>query len=268
MNQKQKNEIRNKLRIGTHIPKSGKFLQSLRAFYEIRRNAGRPSQIFSGAAQFWRRPKVDTFDLAQTKSYLEAADLKVFIHSIYLINMGIAPTAFQEKAFDCLKWELEAGVLAGFKGVVVHCGKSLKLEPTEALENMYANMRAMLPYIDKSCPLLLETSAGQGTELCHEYEQLRDFYSAFSDEEREKIRICIDTCHVFAAGHDPLEFIANWEADFPGTIALIHFNDSAEPCGQRKDRHARPGQGYIGLAKLTAVAKWSLQNGLVPLVME
>ncbi len=262
------NEMRKTLKIGTHIPKSGKFLKSLRDFYEIPRNKGRPAQLFSGAAQFWRRPKMDLEDLNRTKEYLAQRSLEVFVHSIYLINLGIEPSEFAAKAHPCLKWELEAGLRAGFKGVVVHCGKSLKMDREKAMGNMFANMRAMLPFIDETCPLLLETAAGQGSELCWRYEELRDFYSAFSEKERRKIKICIDTCHIFAAGHDPLEFITNWDTDFPGTIALIHFNDSVEPCGERKDRHARPGRGEIGLDKLVQVAKWSITGRRVPLVME
>lgn len=206
-------------------------------------------------------------DIEASRIFLEANNLRVFIHSIFLINTGRSEKEFGEKALGCLRWELELGAKIGFKGVVVHCGKSLKLESEVAWNNMLANMKAMLPFISPECPLLLETSAGQGSEMCWRYEDFRDFYAAFTPEERVKIKICIDTCHVFAAGHDPLTFIENWDKDFPKSLVLVHFNDSKECCGDKKDRHERPGHGHIGLEKMTAIAKWCFETD-TPMVME
>jgi deoxyribonuclease-4 len=254
-------------KIGTHIPKAKGFLTSLRAFYDQEKNMGRPAQIFTGAPRFWRRPKMDEEDISATRSYLELHGLSVFIHSIYLINTCKDPETFQQNAFDCLRWELELGRKIGFKGVVVHCGKSLDMGHETAWNNMLANMKSMLPFIFPECPLLLETSSGQGSEMCWRYEDLCSFYSAFTKEEQSKIRICIDTCHVFAAGHDPLVFIDNWNKDFPESLVLVHFNDSKECCGEKKDRHERPGRGHIGLGGMTQVAKWCFNHN-IPMVME
>ena len=132
---------------------------------------------------------------------------------------------------------------------------------------MYNNMCSVIEYIDPSCPLLLETSSGQGSETLYKYSEFKEFYNRFGDGIKEKIKICIDTCHVFAAGHDPLEFIVNWNKDCPNSIALVHFNDSKEKCGEKKDRHEYPGEGYIGIEKLDLINQFCKKIN-VPMVME
>lgn len=255
--------------IGTHIHKRGKFVASLEAFYNDEANKGRPCQIFSGSPKFWKRPNTTAEEQAEVHKYVTSADppLDVFVHSIYLINLCWTPDTFAERALPCLQWELRNGQAMGFKGVVVHCGKKCKMTDAEAAKNMLFNMRKALAAATPECPLLLETSAGQGTETCSTFEQFKDFYSLFDFQERQKLRICIDTCHVFAAGHDPLTFLIDWEKAFPGSLTLVHFNDSQEECGCKKDRHARPGAGKIGLDKMTEIAKWCIAR-TVPMVME
>ena len=97
--------------IGTHIPKSKQFYTSLKTFYDIEINNNKPVQLFSGSPKFWRRPGITRKDVDLTKSYITENKLSVFIHSIYLINLCQPPSVFKEKAFDCLKWELQAGLL-------------------------------------------------------------------------------------------------------------------------------------------------------------
>ena len=257
----------NGMRIGRHGHKSGSFWSSIAPFFEEPDNEGRPLQIFTGAPQFWRRPNPDPEDVKLVRVLLQTGQHNVFIHSIYLINLAKPPLTFKEKAGPCLAWELTFGAKIGFKGVVVHCGKYLKQTPKQAQSHMYHNMLTMLPSIDTTCPLLLETSAGQGSELCSDLDSFVNFYAKFTPQEREKIKLCVDTCHVFAAGHDPFEFIQGCEEAFPSSIALVHFNDSAEPRGAKKDRHAPPGKGHIGVDKLVQVATWCFKNR-IPMVVE
>ena len=243
-------------KLGTHISKRPTFLSTLQDFYEKDDNVDKPVQIFTGSPKFWRRSPLSAKDVDDTKKYVKQHNLRVYIHSIYLVNLSKPVEEFMEKGFEYLRWELENGHKMGFRGVVVHCGKSCKLEKGKALENMYANMARLIPYISPSCPLLLETSAGQGTELCWKYDDFNEFYGIFGEGEKQHIKICIDTCHVFAAGHDPLKFLEDWERDNPGSLVLVHFNDSKFDLGKRKDRHEIPGDGYIGMEKMQKVAEW------------
>jgi deoxyribonuclease-4 len=82
-----------------------------------------------------------------------------------------------------------------------------------------------------------------------------------------RLRICIDTCHVFACGADPHTYLTDFLTAHPGMTKLIHFNDSATPCGSCLDRHAFCGQGHIGLEKMTAIATAATAAQL-PMVIE
>ena len=82
-------------------------------------------------------------------------------------------------------------------------------------------------------------------------------------EEKKVLRLCIDTCHVFAAGYRPMKFIETIVKEFGvGSIRLIHFNDSKDPCGCRVDHHAKVGQGYIGMLNLLEVLKFANLNSI------
>jgi deoxyribonuclease-4 len=114
------------------------------------------------------------------------------------------------------------------------------------------------------CPLLLETPAGQGSEVLRTWEEFAAFVAAIGDP---RLRICIDTCHVFACGHNPLTYLQRFLATHAGLTHLIHFNDSATPCGSCLDRHAFVGQGHIGIATMTEIAKAAAASTL-PMVIE
>merc|ERR1711998_165961 len=154
--------IYNNMKTGIHIQKKGKFIDSLKKFFEQRENKDMPVQLFTGSPKFWRR-NISPEDLIKTKKYVDENNLTVFIHSIYLINLCKSSTDFSDKAKTNLIWELKTGAQLGFKGVVVHCGKSLKMDKEKALFNMYNNMCSVVEHINPSCPLLLETSSGQGS---------------------------------------------------------------------------------------------------------
>ena len=116
-------------------------------------------------------------------------------------------------------------------------------------------VRNSLSYATESCPLLLETSCGEGTEVLTKIEELGTFFYRFSVEERKKLGVCIDTCHVFAAGYQPLSYLEHWEKYCKIPIILVHFNDSKGICGSCLDRHVYPGYGNIGV-RMIEIAKW------------
>jgi deoxyribonuclease-4 len=251
--------------VGTHIGKDKTFYKSLIDFYGIEENLQRPCQIFSKSPKVWSIPMIPQEDIDKTNEFVKQKNLKVFIHSSYLYNLSNMDGFV--KFERCLKWELEIGKRLGFKGVVIHTGKSLKLPMQIALDNMYINIKKMLPFIDSSCPLLLETPSGQGTETLTKYEEFENFYNRFTSEEKEKLKICIDTCHVFASGYDPLDYIQNWVNNNPGTLILVHFNDSKCDKGSRKDRHEEAGNGFIGLERMTEIGNYCNEKE-IPCVME
>jgi deoxyribonuclease-4 len=115
-----------------------------------------------------------------------------------------------------------------------------------------------------ACPLLLETPAGQGSEVLCDWDAFAGFVASIGDP---RLRVCVDTCHVFATGADPHDYLNRFQTRHPGMTHLIHFNDSATPCGSCLDRHAFCGEGHIGLAKMTAVAEAATATA-IPMLVE
>ena len=130
---------------------------------------------------------------------------------------------------------------------------------------MRTNLLKAMEHATPACPVLLETPAGQGTETLTTYTEFVDFVASFASD---RLAICVDTCHVFATGQDPLKYITDLLASPSAPLLrLIHFNDSSGCCGSCVDRHAFIGTGEIGLAKLTEVAKVCFAAA-VPMLVE
>ena len=248
--------------IGKHYSKSTNFFSTVKHYHETVKK--KSIQIFTGSPKSWVRKEPCEEDLARTKKYVEANGIHFFIHSLYFINLAREDC---KKALNSLKWELRVGPMMGVKGVVVHVGKALDMGEDTAILNMYNNIIKLMPFIDPSCPLLLETPAGQGTETLTDKNDFCAFMNQFSKEERKKIKVCIDSCHVYASGYDPMEYIDNFVQKCPKMLEVLHFNDSKTEKGSRKDRHEFPGKGFIGVKAMKKLAHWGIDNG-IPMVIE
>jgi deoxyribonuclease-4 len=233
--------------IGCHIGKQKTLLETVRAVS----HSPAPFQIFLSGPQN-SNIKSDDKDLAATRTLIESTGARIFVHSQYLINLSNkdTPDAWHEKL---LAKNLQICRAFGGQGVVVHVGKSVKLPKAEALEQMRGAIQRCLEHAHEDCPLLLETPAGQGTELLTDMKEFLDFVESFGSP---KLRMCLDTCHVFAAGHDPKIYLETALAR-PGLLKLVHYNDSLGACGSCVDRHAHigSGEGLIGFPKMSEIAE-------------
>ncbi|SOB74230.1 AP-endonuclease [Cedratvirus lausannensis] len=218
----------------------------------------RASQIFISNPQ--GRSVINRAELEVIRENLP--EEPVFCHGKYIYNL----CSNENWAIDSLKEELEACTFVGLRGCVIHCGKSKKNKSyQEALLFMEENMKKALEVASKDCPLILETSARQGSEILSDVDDLAEFYTRFPD--KDKVKLCVDTCHVFAAGYDPLYFISFLEEKHPGSVVLVHFNDSQEGRSSCKDRHASPGLGRIGYDRMKAVYAYCSSRN-IPMVHE
>jgi len=240
--------------IGSHIAKEKTFFKTLSAPSTLPLiEGGCPIQIFTGSNRSWALPQSDPQDVRETRTWVEEKGVTLFIHSIYLINLSRCGPDFS-KARDRLIHDLVLGPQLGAKGVVVHVGKALQMGQPQAILNMYNNLVGLLDHIDPSCPLLVETPAGQGTEILVSLDSFKKFYARFTPQQREKIKVCIDTCHVWAAGHEPLEYLEGWTQTFPGSSNSEGVGADRTPSGVRY-RSVEDGQG----ASSTRVAShWSI----------
>lgn len=205
---------------------------------------------------FTQSPLKKTYDTKHDwKIYLKLISDKkliVYIHSSYLINLC------NETNIELLKKDLSVGKLLGCKGVVVHVGKHTTLMKEEGLLKMTKSIDKIVESIDESCPLLIETPAGQGTELLT---TISDFVTFYKSLDKKKIKICIDTCHVFSLGYDPIDYCNYIELHCgKNAIKLIHLNDSKNVKGSRIDRHEKYGEGHIGKKNLDKVIVWAFEN--------
>jgi deoxyribonuclease-4 len=245
--------------IGCHIAKQKTLLETVQSVA----HSPCPYQIFLSGPQN-SNIKADDKDLAATRALIEQTGARIFVHSQYLINLANKENqdAWHEKL---LSKNLQVCRAFGGKGVVVHVGKSVKLSKEEALEQMRAAISRCLEHASADCPLLLETPAGQGTELLTDMKEFLDFVESFKSE---KIRMCLDTCHVFAAGHDPKAYLET-ALSRPGLLKLVHFNDSLGACGSCVDRHAHiaSGEGLIGFPKMAEIAQ-ICSTHYIPMVIE
>lgn len=210
---------------------------------------------------------ISDYESPKIRQLIDNFNIHYYTHSAFIINLS-NPVTKRNPTSDVwimglLTKDLIETDKIGGRGVVVHVGKHCDMDPIVALNNMEYYTRKALDYATEECPLLLETAAGQGTELCVKIEDLSSFYDRFSQDEKKKFKICVDTCHVFAAGYDPLKFLKGWEQLHPGSIRLVHFNDSKCQIGAKKDRHSPYLEGgYIGFRKLMKVAQWCLERSI------
>lgn len=201
-------------------------------------------------------------ELSQFNNFLINNSMKVVIHSSYTHNLA--------RNWDTYSWwiknleiEIKYAHSVGAIGIVLHFGKKLDLSTEEAYNNMYTSLlyihHKTLDY--KNVLIFLETTAGQGSEICYKMEDLSHFYRKLSKNEnksiRDRFKLCMDTCHIFAAGYDitTIKKIKTYMEEFEELIGiryigLLHLNDSKTKIGSLKDRHDNIGKGYIGLIPL------------------
>lgn len=267
--------------IGYHIHRLDTLYSTFYEFYK-KFSEKAACQIFLAGNQGAAKKKFTDDDLLQTADLIEQKGLRTYIHAPYSINLSrpYNQRSLDDKessswVVDLLRYQIETGTAYGARGVVVHVGKPGTSDPkknpplttSEAKENMYNSIRKCLDVCSPLCQLLIETPAGQGTELYTDVQELWEFWMGFTDAEHSRLGICVDTCHVFAAGHDPVEYLEFWLERDSTAIGLIHLNDSKHERGCRKDRHAPPGLGHIGAQTLNKVVLLANQYG-IPMVME
>jgi deoxyribonuclease-4 len=260
--------------IGTHIGRNGSLPKSLKTFYEqsgliesLKEDRFKiPIQIFSGNPKSFGVPVVSDDVKKECLEYITKNNIQAFFHAPYIINLA-RPAYELALPLKRLSSELELGYAIGIKGVVVHVGKSLKMPIEEAIKNMRENVILMLKYATKECQLLIETPAGQGSEMLTDIKDFAKFYNDFSDKEKEKLGTCVDTCHVFSLGYDPYRYLKTLKKEYNIPVNLLHYNDSKEELGSKKDRHEVVGCGKIPIEQLKRCSKRAIKKG-IPIVTE
>jgi deoxyribonuclease-4 len=204
-------------------------------------------------------------EMAEDRALRESG-IPVFIHAPYLINLGSGDPSVAVKSADAVAYALRRGGEIGARGVVVHTGSAAgwpdEISGADGVNGTSRGQRALgqireivLPLLDKlgddDPDLLFEPMAGQGQMLCARAGDLAAYLDAL--ERHPRAAVCLDTCHLFAAGHDltapggvPMMLGEILAAAGQGRVRLVHANDSLLGCGSRRDRHEAIGSGTIG----------------------
>lgn len=235
-------------------------------------------QVFVGNPRGWALTEGDPRVDEEFRHRTAEQGLRTFIHTPYLVNLGSPTASTYERSADVVAHNVRRAVEIGAEGVVVHTGSFV--DPDGGADRHAAALRqvreALLPVLDgldEHAPwLLLEPTAGQGRSLCAGVEDLAAYLAAL--DEHPKAGICLDTCHVFAAGA-PLDEPGGVDATLrrleevagAGRLRLVHANDSRDPRGSLKDRHERLGEGHVGVDAFAALMTHPLTEG-VPFVLE
>ncbi len=211
-------------------------------------------QLFTKNNNQWRAKPLTEDDVRLFKRTLRETRLKhPTAHDCYLINLASPDKKLFNQSLDAFIIEMQRAEALGLKYLVTHPGAA-----TDGNEK--AGLRRVAKALDKvhaACTgfrvqVLLETTAGQGSSLGHRFEHLAEILQTVEDPER--VGVCLDTCHVFAAGYElsPEKAYRATFREFNRLIGIkrlrvFHVNDSAKPFGSRVDRHAHIGKGHLGI---------------------
>ncbi|HAG54005.1 MAG: deoxyribonuclease IV [Candidatus Nanopelagicaceae bacterium] len=240
-----------KPRIGAHVPTSGGMAK--RAIEYAKTIKAEAIQVFASNPRGWAMPETNH---EADQAFIEKAnelEIETYIHAPFLINLGSPTEGTYKNSLASTKYSLKRGREIKAKGVVIHTGSAVdEGNIKKAWKQIHEGMMPILSELDDQDPwLLLEPTAGQGQSLVKRLEDLNNYFEAL--EWHPKVGICLDTCHVFAAGHDikskggmsaTIDLLV--EVAGAARIQLIHANDSMDVLGSLKDRHQNLGDGEIG----------------------
>jgi deoxyribonuclease-4 len=233
-------------------------------------------QVFASNPRGWASSPGDPAE----DEVLARAGRPVFVHAPYLVNLGSGDPGTAARSAAAVRHELDRAARFGARGVVVHAGSASRWDRDSTRDSARDSAlrqvgELLLPVLDElgddDPGLLIEPMAGQGQSLCSQVDELAPYLEALKWHPRAGI--CLDTCHLFAAGYDLTApgavpgLLAALGRAVPGRLRLVHANDSAYPCGSRRDRHAAIGTGLIGLGPFGELVRHPLLAD-VPFVAE
>jgi deoxyribonuclease-4 len=231
-------------------------------------------QVFTKSNRQWRARPLDDDEVAAFQANLKATAMgPVVAHDSYLLNLAAPAAAIWKRSVAAFQEELERAERLGIPYLVTHPGAHLTASEADGI----ARVAEALNCVHAALPrhrvrVLLETTAGQGSSLGYRFEQLAAILEQVDAAQR--VGICLDTCHLFAAGYDIRseeryrETMRALAACLGvGRVKAIHLNDSRQALGSHVDRHAHIGEGQLGLAAF----RWFLNDPRfrrVPMILE
>jgi deoxyribonuclease-4 len=210
-------------------------------------------QFFSRNPRGWRYFPLKKDEVKEFRSSIHSSTLfPVFIHLPYLPNIASFRSKFYKRSIQSIAIDLQRAEQLEVQYLIIHIGHRMESSEDEAIEAVSQGINQAFEKVKNSIILLIENTAGQGTEIGYHFKQIKKIIAGVKDNKR--LGVCLDTAHTYEAGYnlsnkDGLEKTLE---NFDQTIGLkqlhlLHLNDSKTPLGSRKDRHWHIGEGCIGL---------------------
>lgn len=243
--------------------------------YERGESAGCTAmQVFVKGNTRWQFPPLKEDDVRRFREQAGVSPVRAVIaHAIYLVNLASDKEELIRKSVDDLVDELTRCDALGIPGLVLHPGAHGGAGVDEGIARIAARLDEIFDATpDGKCRILLETTAGQGSCVGDRLDHLKRIIERVARPER--LGVCVDTCHVFAAGyaiHTPEGYRDFWR-EFEETLGMdrlqaIHLNDSKKPFGSKQDRHEHIGKGALGLEPFRMLVN-DRRLRRVPMVLE
>jgi deoxyribonuclease-4 len=210
-------------------------------------------QLFTKMASRWAEPIIGDETAAVFKQNSDDYHIRfTATHDSYLINLATPDPVLFERSYQSFLGELQRSRQLGLNAVVTHPGNATDGDVARGLrQNAHAVQRAV-DAVPGETIVLFEITAGSGSALGASFEQLAELLHLIDATHRERMGVCVDTCHLWAAGYDIRNGYASVMQQLDATVGLhrvrlFHLNDSVGGLASRRDRHAHIGEGLIGI---------------------
>lgn len=244
------------MKIGSHVGMSGKEML-LGSAKEAVSYGANTFMFYTGAPQNTRRKEISELNIDPAWEYMKEHGIEeIVVHAPYIINLGnsVKPETF-ELAVEFLAKEIERTIACRSHTLIFHPGAHVGAGTETGTAQIIKGLNEVLTK-DMDCVIALETMAGKGSEIGRTFEELAAIYDGV--KYNEKLRVCFDTCHTNDSGYDIVHHFDEVIDQFDrilgkDQIAVFHINDSKNPRGAAKDRHANIGFGEIGFDALSYI---------------
>ncbi len=238
------------MRFGFHISIAGGFSKVVE---RAQARGCETIQFFSRNPRGWKYESLNEQKVGEFRAAIRSSGLfPIFLHLPYLPNIAFSGSKFYKRSVDSIVTDLQRAEQLGAQFLIIHIGHRLESSEEEAIEAVSQGINQAFEKVKNSIILLMENTAGQGTEIGYTFDQIKKIIERVHDHQR--MGVCLDTAHSFEAGYDlsNKDGLERTLETFDQTIGLkqlhlLHLNDSKTPLGSRKDRHWHIGEGYIGL---------------------
>lgn len=249
-------EIKMDIKLGSHVGMSGKEMLLGSAKEAVSYGAD-TFMFYTGAPQNTRRKDISELMIEPAWNYMQEHGIdEIIVHAPYIINLGnsVKPETF-ELATEFLAKEIERTIACRSHTLILHPGAHVGAGVDLGIAQIIKGLNEVLTP-DTDCLIALETMAGKGSEIGKSFEELARIYDGVT--HNKKLRVCFDTCHTSDSGYDIIHNFDGVIEEFDrilgkDQIAVFHINDSKNPPGASKDRHANIGQGEIGFEALSYI---------------